>query len=112
MLCCLHQRYATLWEELAAALQKALQADVDAADSTAVLRRRALLKLAVEADLRGILPTARMLQPVIAELVRRLAACPFLPWVQPPAKSCCGICVRRHLCKPSQRSAGACQSKG
>jgi hypothetical protein len=65
----LHGRYDTLQAELAEALDKALEAPVDAEAGAEVLQRRALLKLAVDLELTGIVPTAARLQQAIAQLV-------------------------------------------
>jgi hypothetical protein len=67
----LHRQYSSLQEELEASLIKGFEQAVDPSDSACVLRRRALLKLAVDLELSGILPTVAHLQPHIAQLVRR-----------------------------------------
>jgi hypothetical protein len=66
----LHTRYSALQRDLETSLQRALDEPFDAADSAALLKQRALIKLAVDVDLHGLLPTAQMLQAVIAQLVR------------------------------------------
>lgn len=66
----LHARYAGLQGDLGASLQKALDEPFDAADNTALLKQRALIKLAVDVDLHGLLPSTQSLQAVIGRLVR------------------------------------------
>jgi hypothetical protein len=66
----LHARYSALQGDLQTSVQRALGETFDAADSAALLKQRALIKLAVDVDLHGLLPTAQMLRAVIAQLVR------------------------------------------
>lgn len=68
----IHRRYQSFKDELYSALQKDLEQLVDLTDAGAVCKRRALIKLAIDMDVSGIISSENLLRVVLKQIVVRL----------------------------------------